>query len=193
MSEITYTLDRSAKRKHTYITVTKEGEVLVRTSLFTPRKRIEAFIASKSAWIEQTRAKILDVQQRRTQYYYFLGEKKERCDLDEKALEAYYRKKAKEIIPPLVEQYAEQMQLFPTKVSFRKNKSRWGSCSARDRLTFNIFLMRTPIEFIEYVVVHELAHIMHKNHSQDFWKLVESYLPDYKTRRKIGKEIAYTL
>ena len=193
MSKIEYILDRSAKRKHTYITVTKAGDVLVRTSLFTSKKRIENFITSKADWIEQTRQKILEAQSTHARFYYFLGEKKERGDLDEKALEAHYRKKAKEIIPPLVAQYAEQMQLFPAKVSFRKNRSRWGSCSADNKLIFNIFLMRTPMEFIEYVIVHELAHIAHKNHSKAFWRVVETYLPDYKKRRKIGKELHYTL
>ena len=193
MSKIDYILDRSTKRKHTYITVTKEGDVLVKTSLFTSKKRIETFIMSKADWLEQTRQKILEVKNSRLRYYYFLGEQQERGDLDEKALEAYYRKKAKEIIPPLVKQYAKRMQLFPARVSFRKNRSRWGSCSADNKLIFNIFLMRTPMEFIEYVIVHELAHIAYKNHSKAFWKLVATYLPDYKIRRKIGKEMHYTL
>ena len=70
------------------------------------------------------------------------------------------------------------------KLTFRKMKSRWGSCN---RLTFNTILIFTPIECIEYVVVHEFAHFIEHNHSRDFYKIIEEILPDYKVRRKMLK------
>jgi len=80
----------------------------------------------------------------------------------------------------LVEKWSKEMRLTPNYVGYRKAKTRWGSCSSSDRISFNYHLMKLPMSLIEYVVVHELAHIEHKNHSADFWGLVRKYLPDYK-------------
>ena len=95
--------------------------------------------------------------------------------------------KAKEIIPNIVDKYSEKMSLFPNTLKFRKNKSRWGSCSGLNNINLNIFLMKLPLEAIEYVVVHELAHIKHKNHSRRFWNLVEEFIPNYKSIEKTIK------
>ena len=61
-------------------------------------------------------------------------------------------------------------------------------CSSRKNLNFNYKLAYMPQEIMDYVVVHELAHLQHMNHSQEFWQLVEQYIPDYKERRKWLKE-----
>jgi len=68
------------------------------------------------------------------------------------------------------------------------NKTRWGSCSAKNTISLNYYLAKLPESLIEYVVVHELAHIKEKNHSAKFWNLVEKYLPDVKKRRKLLRE-----
>ena len=97
-------------------------------------------------------------------------------------IDRFYKQKAIEKISPLVEKWSKEMSLTPNYVGYRKAKTRWGSCSFRDRISFNYHLMRLPMHLVEYVVVHELAHIKHKNHSRDFWSFVEKYLPDYKLR-----------
>ncbi len=98
--------------------------------------------------------------------------------------DAYYRSLCPEIITPLVEKYAKEMRCSPDKVTYRRNKSRWGSCSARNRLSLNTRLMMLPEPMISYVVIHELAHITHKNHATAFWLLVEKYCPDYRVLRR---------
>ncbi|CAA6823510.1 MAG: Putative predicted metal-dependent hydrolase, partial [uncultured Sulfurovum sp.] len=100
----------------------------------------------------------------------------------------FYKKKAMELIEPMVEEWSAKMELFPTFVGYRKAKTRWGSCSSRDRVSFSYYLMKLPLSLVEYVVVHELAHIKHKNHSADFWSLVESYLADYKQKEEKIRE-----
>ncbi len=80
------------------------------------------------------------------------------------------------------------MGLTPTHIGYRKAKTRWGSCSSQDRISFNYYLMKMSSSCIEYVVVHELAHIAHKNHSVDFWGLVKRYLPNYKATEEKIKE-----
>ena len=96
------------------------------------------------------------------------------------AIEAFYRKKSAGKILPLVEKWSQRMGLAPAHVSFRRARRRWGSCSPTNRLSFNYHLMKLPTSCIEYVVVHELAHIRHKNHSAEFWSLVGRYMPEYR-------------
>ncbi len=99
-------------------------------------------------------------------------------------VDMFYKRKAMEKITPLVEKWSKEMGLTPTHVGYRKAKTRWGSCSSRDRISFNYHLMKLPMSLVEYVVVHELAHIEQKNHSADFWALVGKYLPEYEKRRE---------
>ncbi|BDY11907.1 M48 family metallopeptidase [Hydrogenimonas cancrithermarum] len=100
----------------------------------------------------------------------------------ENAIEAFYRTKAKEKIVPLVRKWQKKMGVVPAHVSFRKAQKRWGSCSNTDRLSFNYHVIKLPVNLIEYVVVHELAHIRYKNHSREFWSFVEKCMPDYRKR-----------
>jgi len=95
-------------------------------------------------------------------------------------IDMFYKQRAIEKITPLVEKWSKEMRLTPSYVGYRKAKTRWGSCSSRDRISFNYYLMKLPMSLVEYVIVHELAHIEHKNHSADFWGLVRKYLPNYK-------------
>jgi predicted metal-dependent hydrolase len=100
------------------------------------------------------------------------------------AIESFYKSKAAEKIIPLAKKWAEIMQVAPAHISFRKADKRWGSCSPTNRLSFNYHLVKLPISLIEYVVVHELAHIRHKNHSAEFWSLVENFMPDYREKEE---------
>ena len=97
-------------------------------------------------------------------------------------IDAFYRNSAKEEIPPLVERWAKKMGLDYNRLSFRKAKRQWGSCSGKNNLSFNTMVMKLPPDVIEYIVVHELAHIEHKHHQKAFWACVARYLPDYKRR-----------
>ncbi len=190
---LTYRVDRSGRRKHTYLTIQKDGTLLVRANLTISQKAIEAFVTSKREWIEERITALREAEEHARTHFMLLGKQQAREGRTEEEIDALYRETVKTILPPLVERYSEEMGLFPTRVSFRKNRSRWGSCSSQDALSFNIQLAQTPLEFIEYVVVHELAHIRHKNHSGAFWKLVAAHLPDYKARQKHVKERRYLL
>ena len=100
----------------------------------------------------------------------------------QKHIDTFYKEEAKVYIPQIVENWSEKMNLLPKQVSFRKTKRQWGSCSARNDLSFNTMMMKLPLDVIQYIVVHELAHIKHKHHQKSFWQLVESHLPAYKTQ-----------
>jgi len=103
-------------------------------------------------------------------------------------IDMFYKQKAIEKITILAEKWSKEMGLIPSYIGYRKAKTRWGSCSGRNRISFNYYLMKLPLPLVEYVVVHELAHIKHKNHSSDFWGLVKSHLDDYKIREERIKE-----
>ena len=100
------------------------------------------------------------------------------------AMDAFYKAKAADKILPLVEKWSETMQVSPTHISFRKANKRWGSCSPTNRISFNYHLMKLPTPLIEYVIVHELAHIRCKNHSMEFWSLVGRYMPDHREKEE---------
>ena len=76
------------------------------------------------------------------------------------------------------------MGLVPISVKISSAQKRFGSCSAQNALNFSYRLMMYPVDAIDYVVVHELAHIKHHNHSRDFYNLIKKYMPDYKEREK---------
>jgi predicted metal-dependent hydrolase len=97
-----------------------------------------------------------------------------------KKIDHFYKQEAQKHVPQLVEKWAQKMQLSPTKVNFRKTKRQWGSCSAKDALSFNTMMMKLPQDLIEYIIVHELAHIEHKHHQRPFWELVSKHLPHYR-------------
>ena len=104
-------------------------------------------------------------------------------DIDQEVL----RQKARQTLPPLVHFWARQMGVTPTGVKITAARSRFGSCSGKNSLCFSLYLMEYPEEAAEAVVVHELAHIRHKNHGPDFYALVRGTLPDYDARIKLLK------
>ena len=104
------------------------------------------------------------------------------------ALLAWYRVQAQRILPPRVEYYAQQMRARPGRVTIRRQRSRWGSCSAKGNLNLNLFLITLPVKTIDYVIVHELAHLFELNHSPRFWRIVERLCPDRKKHQAILRE-----
>jgi len=83
----------------------------------------------------------------------------------------------------IVARHAGREQLMPRSIRIKEQKSRWGSCGIHDDINLNWLLMLAPPEIFEYVVVHELCHLRHRNHSADFWRLVGQHLPDYRCQR----------
>ncbi len=102
----------------------------------------------------------------------------------EAAMERFYLRNAKKILPERIRFWSEKMGLTPSKVNFRRYKSRWGSCSSTDVVTLNSALLRYEISLVDYVIIHELAHIRYKHHRSEFWELVGKFEPGYKALRK---------
>lgn len=94
-----------------------------------------------------------------------------------------YRQAAREYFTKRCEHYRQLTGGSYTRVTIRDQKTRWGSCSTSGTLSFNYRLMFAPPRVLDYVVVHELCHLTHMNHSRDFWNLVGSVMPEYKEHR----------
>lgn len=159
-----------AKRKTISLSVNDNLQAVVRAPYGVSEKSIKEFVESNSAWLEKAILK----KQKQLERYNISDDEKEQL----KAL-------AKQVIPERVEYYSRLMNLYPTDVKITSAKKRFGSCNGKNSLCFSYFLMKYPAEAIDYVVVHELAHIKHHNHSKDFYSLIAQYLPDYKKRERM--------
>jgi len=103
----------------------------------------------------------------------------------------WYREQAETIIRQRIQHYQDRIQVRPRGDRITSAKHQWGGCSAKNTLTFTWRLMMAPLSVIDYVIVHELAHIREKNHSPRFWKIVEQQLPDYRELRKWLKDYGH--
>ena len=168
-----YTLVRSV-RKTLSLSVTPEGEVVVRAPQRLARREIDRFVNAHAEWVAA------HVEKARL--------RAEKYPEPDEAERAALIERAKAVLPPLVEKHARSMGVSPAGVKITGARRRFGSCSGKNRISFAWRLMRYPEEAIDYVVVHELAHIRHKNHGEAFYQLIASVLPDYKERIKLLKE-----
>ena len=165
-----YELVRS-RRKTLSVEVTREGRVIVRAPLRVSAAQIERFVAAHADWIARAQAR-----QRERMAAHPEPDDRRRAELI---------RRAKAELPPKVAHYARLMGVQPTGLTITSARTRFGSCSGKNSLCFSWRLMEYPEEAVDYVVVHELAHIVHKNHGPDFWALVGQYMPDYKRRRAL--------
>ena len=168
---IEYVIIRS-NRKTLALEVKRGGEVIVRASLRMTEQKIVEFLNLRYNWL----IKAVERQKSRKDNY----------DIPpEKILEL--KQKAEEVLPRRVEYFSKIMNLYPQTVKINLAKTRFGSCSGKNNINFSAFLMMFPIEAIDYVVVHELAHIKYKNHQKEFYDFVKLYMPDYKKRAALLK------
>ena len=101
-----------------------------------------------------------------------------------KLIRAWYYAEAGKVLAERIAVYAPKLAVNPRKVAVKEPRRQWGSCTRKGSLNFNWKLVMAPIEIVDYVVVHELSHLRHLNHSRDFWQTVAAIVPDYKQRRK---------
>lgn len=104
-----------------------------------------------------------------------------------KVVEAWYRKQAKKILSERTLFFANIMNLFPTEIIVKQQKNRWGSCDQHNIIRYNWKAIMASMPLVDYLVVHELAHIKEKNHGPNFWAVVEKEVADYKEKRKALK------
>jgi len=199
------TLLYNPRLKNSYIRIDADNKISVKTP-YKSKRFAKSLLNEKKIWIqkqiEKNKQRVKSVVRLKEEVLLFgtiysiesdealnLRKKLYRLknpDLQKviKAYDAFYKELAQEYLSQEVKKYAAIMDLEFSELKFRKMKRRWGSCSSRRVITLNSELMKLEKEFITYVVIHELAHLVHMNHSQAFHKLVSSYLPNAKAIAK---------
>lgn len=162
-----------SNRKSISIEIRPDATLLVRVPLSMEDMEIQRFLKKKENWICEHLKKAEERQ--------LISKNIEKLSIAEFQ---QLTDKASKIIPERVKYYAGLMEVRYGRITIRRQKTRWGSCSNKGNLNFNCLLMLVPNEVMDYVVVHELCHLIEMNHSKAFWALVEQVLPDYKERRK---------
>jgi len=201
-----------SKRRTIALVIERDGSLTVRAPMRASNILIEQFVQQKTHWIIKTRRKIEDVvhsvlrQYLDGETFLFLGSlfdlklvgpQKPSLQFDsgftlshaaqkkgEQLFIRWYKERASEVISERVKEYARRHGLAPKQVRITSAKTRWGSCSPNGRLNFTWRLVMAPLEVIDYVVIHELAHLRVKNHSSRFWDEVRRIDPGYKEKRK---------
>ena len=171
-----YVVIRS-RRKTLSMQVKGNGQVEIRAPLRTTDAEIRRFLEEHRRWLETHLQKAQALQQAKA------GVRKLTA-----AETAELKKKAKRILPERVAYWAPLIGVRPGRIAVRCQKTRWGSCSTKGNLNFNCLLMLAPDGVIDYIVVHELCHLKHMNHSKRFYAEIEKVLPDYRQRRQWLKE-----
>ena len=166
-----YELIRS-RRKTLALEITPDCRVVVRAPMGLPQERIDAFVASHRAWITSH----LERQRQRRAALPPPPTPEETAAL---------KARAQAVLPDKVAFWANIMGVRPTGIKVTQARKRYGSCSSRDSLCFSCYLMNCPEEAIDLVVVHELCHILEKNHGPRFYALLARYLPDWAERKKL--------
>ena len=166
---IEYELIRS-NRKTLTIQVKPDGSVIVRAPVRLAKYRIAKFVKDHETWIFAQQEKL---EKYRENMHVITDEERQEGILQ-----------AKKIFPERTAYFAERMGVTYNRITIREQKTRWGSCSSAGNLNFNWKLVLMPPGVLDYVVVHELAHRREMNHSAAFWKVVATWMPDYKKYRK---------
>ncbi|KAA0267899.1 MAG: M48 family peptidase [Chloroflexi bacterium] len=205
-----------AKRRTIALIVERDGSLTVRAPKRATLRDIHNFIEEKKDWILRSREKLKAIDEipkknfADGERFPFLGQDYElrlvppqRPALKfgsgftlaasarlrgEQAFIKWYKSQALTIFTERVNHFSALHGFFPRRVRVNSAKTRWGSCAADGTINFTWRLVMAPPEVIDYVVLHELAHLKIKNHSPRFWKLVESLCPDFKRLRKWLRE-----
>jgi len=215
MQNQSYNLIRTERRTIGLI-VERDGSLTIRAPKRATLANIESFINEKAHWITRTRQRLRSITEiPKKQFvdgekFLFLGHAYElmlvkpqkpalkfedRFYLSrtsqkraESVFTRWYKERAVIVISERVRLFAKQYEFAPRQLKITSAKTRWGSCSPDGGLNFTWRLVMAPLEVVDYVVVHELAHLQVKNHSAKFWRVVEEINPDHKIQRKWLRE-----
>jgi len=207
-----------SKRKTLSISINENAELIVRAPNRISDQKIQDFINEKENWITKNQSivkvRAKDTAKDKNMLLYlgtlfplktdndakkisFNGEEF-LADLQSKektneSLKTWYKNKFKEVAVPRLFYFAKKHNLQVNQVRIKEQRTLWGSCSSRNNINLNFLLIMAPLKVIDYVIIHELVHIIHKNHSVNFWNAVEEIMPNYKEAKHWLKENGYRL
>ena len=208
-----------SKRRTLSLSINENAELIVRAPNQISNKRIEEFIIEKSKWINKNKnlmqSRINEMNNSQSNYLFLgniyplikVNEDPNKIDFNgtefitsienqdkfKASLKSWYKIKFKEIAIPRLNYFSDKYNLKINQVRFKNQKTLWGSCSSKNNINLNYLLVMAPMIVIDYVIIHELVHTVHKNHSANFWNAVEAIMPDYKKAKKWLNKNGYKL
>lgn len=208
-------------RRSLSLSISKNGELVVRAPRKLSMQYILTFIKEKEKWINEKKKEILNNSFNNKpflnyEYFLFCGKKfkrVEQCGIkkieltenefvlpvinDESKMiilaSNWYINQSKTILENRVEYFANLMQINYSKIVVMNNKRRWGACTQNGVIKFNFRIVMLPHKAIDYVIIHELTHLLEFNHSPAFYKIIESIMPDYKSAKNELKKYDFVL
>lgn len=162
------------KIKNMYLRITKpEGIIKITAPFSMPQKTIEEFVRAKWSWIEATKEHFEKQMESQISEEEWTVRKEE------------YRKYLQQVLPEVIDKCEKITGLHAEEWRLRDMKTRWGSCNVvKKRIWLNIQLAAYPRECLEYVVIHELTHLLERGHNQVFWGYMDEFCPDWRQIRK---------
>lgn len=213
-------VERSSRKTLT-LSVLKDGRVVVKAPLKMRDEVISDFVESKQEWIKeklllvsQTRLKFEDVVHYKkfllygNRYTLLLDNVKKTETNDKfqivmpikterekilKNLKLWYKKVAKQVLQDRLSYIESKIKIKSNSFKIGDSQGRWGACNSKGSICLNFRVIMLPPPLIDYVLVHELCHLVEMNHSKNFWKLVSTFLPDYENRKYAIKEYSFLL
>ena len=208
-----------SKRKTLSLTINENAELVVRAPKRLSIEKIQDFINEKENWINRKKRLIenqikdvtsnhnkllylgnlfpINLEQNASKELFFTGEEFIANSIEPDSLslsiKKWYKNKFKEIALPRVAYFANKHNLMVNQVRIKNQKTMWGSCSSKNNINLNYLLLMAPMGVIDYVIVHELVHTIHRNHSTDFWDSVESIMPEFQEHKRWLKKNGYKL
>lgn len=208
-------------RRSLSLTIAKDGKLVVRAPKRLSMDYIYSFIKQKEKWILNKQREILDSKQNNKELinynkFLFCGKEYEKIEINKlKDIEIsndnifvpanidnqkltilmlkWYSKVTKDIIRARFPYFLNLMQVEYGVIKIDNSRAKWGSCDSKGNLKFNLRLAMLPHKVIDYIVIHELSHLIEFNHSKNFYKIIESVMPDYKKYRAQLKDYSYLL
>ena len=208
-----------SKRKTLSLTINENAELIIRAPKRLSIEKIQDFINEKENWINRKKRLLenqikdvtsnhnkllylgnlfpINVEQNASKELFFTGEEFIANSIEPDSLslsiKKWYKNKFKEIALSRVAYFANKHNLMVNQVRIKNQKTMWGSCSSKNNINLNYLLLMAPMGVIDYVIVHELVHTIHRNHSTDFWDSVESIMPEFQEHKRWLKKNGYKL
>ena len=203
-----------SNRRSVSLEIRGKGELIVRAPLRLAHSSILDIVRKKAEWIKEKQQQMKARKLPADNEKYFLGQKlnvitipgeKASVSFDENnlfitmpqhrtvqaLLSRWYKAKTLEIVLPRTVHFAKEFGLGFTKVSISTASRRWGSCNKKGHITFSFRLIMLPSDIVDYIIIHELAHIVELNHSSRFWATVHKMMPEYEQHEKWLKHNGY--
>lgn len=175
---LTYTLTKSRRAKNIRVSVDPHGQIKLTLPWYVPQIMGKRFLQNNAAWIQKT---LSDVESRPKPKTY------SKQELTEMKI------KTRNLVRDRIQHFNAFYQLEYHRLTIRNQKTRWGSCSSNKTLSFNCKLCLLPPALIDYVVVHEICHLKHMDHSVKFWSLVERQIPNHRSLRRQLRRLSTSL